>query len=787
MNEIGQITKNTDRGKSIIEIIKEKNPKNIVEIGTWKGGGSTMCVLDSIGEENNFISLELNKDFFEESKNNLSEFLNKFKLIHGRIVEQKDVAKFFNSIDLDENTQVTSEQHITWFLEDINNLKNCENVLHKLPSKIDMLILDGGEYSTNTEWNILKERTDIVVLNDINMLKTKKIFTELKENSEYTCLRHINYEGNGFAIFEKKSENLNTHIRIEKKEYQEVNHKKLHNKEITNSIITATNSPYFESLLGLISSIHKFGYDLVDRIIVYDIGLDNSEINILKGLEKVDVIQFTEEEKNLHPEFLVGKSHVYKNYCLQHASKFSENVLWVDSGACFINNFDEIFEKINSEEIFFVGDIHLNKTYTHDECVSIMNATEEELMSNQLWSGLVGFKSGGKYQELIDLSSEFSLTPNCCNGNHQNHRHDQSILSILAYRYNCPQNDIDRYGYWTDAGRNLETALQYGSVVFAHRRGYIDKSNLLQKGQENIKIEQEPQQIIEVVKPKEIKKITSRIKLVDENLGGQEGLSRYISPETGWNRDIHSKEYDIAIFTDRMGYNVEPDNSKTNYLWLIEPPMINGENYSQIGQISHKFKKVFSHNLSIEGRIDNFVYVPHCGTWLRSQDIGLHDKSKNISFTYSDKQWNPGHKLRHNFAKLLKEKNATVDHFGSGSGKHIEFKIDSLKDYRFAIVMENSVQDDYFTEKIIDCFLSGTIPIYWGTKNISKYFDGDGIIFFPNIDEWGFNMDVALELMSTLDDSLYQSKLSSIINNFNTAQKYIHPENFILNYIENEN
>ena len=51
----------------------------------------------------------------------------------------------------------------------------------------------------------------------------------------------------------------------------------------------------------------------------------------------------------------------------------------------------------------------------------------------------------------------------------------------------------------------------------------------------------------------------------------------------------------------------------------------------------------------------------------------------------------------------------------------------------------------YFNEKIIDCFFSGTIPIYWGTKNISKYFDENGIIFFPNIDEWGFNMDAALE------------------------------------------
>jgi hypothetical protein len=773
MGEIGQITKNTDRGKSIIKIIKEKKPSTIVEIGTWKGGGTTTCILETIDKKTNFISIESKKEFFDEAKNNLLEYSNNFELLHGRIIEPKDALRFFNSLILDENPEVTPDQHLTWFLEDLKSFESCPNVLDTLPKEIDMLILDGGEYSTKCEWEVLKERVKIVVLDDINMVKTKEIYQELKNNINYSCLNLINHEGNGFAIFENIKKPIST---FGKKNLSEVKN--------SNTIITATNSPYYESLLGLISSIHKFGYNTVDKVLVYDIGLTQEEINSLRNLEKVDVIEFTEDEKNSHPEFLVGKSHVYKNYCLKHASKFNENVLWVDSGACFINNFDEIFEKIDYEDIFLVGDIHLNKTYTHDECVNIMNATEDELMSNQLWSGLVGFKSEGKYQELIDLSSDFSLVENCCNGNHQNHRHDQSILSILAYRYSCPQQDIDKYGYWTDAGRNLETARQYGSIVFAHRRGYIDKSNLIQNGEDYV---EQPKVVVEAtITPKISVKPTSRIKLVDENLGGQEGLSRYISPETGWTRDMGNNEYDIAIHTDRMCYNVEPNPEKTNYAWLIEPPMINGENYSNITQVNSKFKKVFSHNLSIEGRIDNFVYVPHCGTWLRSQDIGLHDKNKNISFTYSDKQWNPGHRLRHNYANFLKEKNISVDHYGSGSQKPIEFKIESLKDYRFAIVMENSVQDDYFTEKLIDCFLSGTIPIYWGTKNVSKYFDSDGIIFLPNIDEWGFNMDSSLELITQLDENYYQSKLSSIINNFNTSQKYIHPENFILDYIQNE-
>jgi len=45
-----------------------------------------------------------------------------------------------------------------------------------------------------------------------------------------------------------------------------------------NIIITGANSPYFESLLTLISSVHKDSFELVDMIMVYNFGLDNTEI-----------------------------------------------------------------------------------------------------------------------------------------------------------------------------------------------------------------------------------------------------------------------------------------------------------------------------------------------------------------------------------------------------------------------------------------------------------------------------------------------------------------------------
>ena len=53
----------------------------------------------------------------------------------------------------------------------------------------------------------------------------------------------------------------------------------------------------------------------------------------------------------------------------------------------------------------------------------------------------------------------------------------------------------------------------------------------------------------------------------------------------------------------------------------------------------------------------------------------------------------------------------------------------------FNIAIENSREKNYFTEKIIDCFRSFTVPIYWGCENISEHFDDRGIIFINDIEE----------------------------------------------------
>lgn len=195
----GQILEESIFGKKISEVIKNYRPVNIVEIGTWKGLGSTLCIIKSIIESGlnnvNFISIESNFDFHKEAINNLQEFINYVKLLHGRLIDIEEVVSFCNERKSNVNNN--------WLVEDIYNMSCNKNIIDKIPNNIDFLLLDGGEYSTYLEWQKLKNRTSIVALDDINEMKTSQINKELSIDTEYDQIILSN-DRNGFAIYRKK-------------------------------------------------------------------------------------------------------------------------------------------------------------------------------------------------------------------------------------------------------------------------------------------------------------------------------------------------------------------------------------------------------------------------------------------------------------------------------------------------------------------------------------------------------------------------------------------------------
>ena len=65
----------------------------------------------------------------------------------------------------------------------------------------------------------------------------------------------------------------------------------------------------------------------------------------------------------------------------------------------------------------------------------------------------------------------------------------------------------------------------------------------------------------------------------------------------------------------------------------------------------------------------------------------------------------------------------------------------------------------------MDCFLSKTIPIYYGCPNIGEFFNSDGVLSFGNIDE----LDVILK---TINEDMYTELSGVIEENYLKAKEY---------------
>ncbi|NCW37182.1 MAG: hypothetical protein EBV99_04000, partial [Proteobacteria bacterium] len=149
----------------------------------------------------------------------------------------------------------------------------------------------------------------------------------------------------------------------------------------------------------------------------------------------------------------------------------------------------------------------------------------------------------------------------------------------------------------------------------------------------------------------------------------------------------------------------------------------------------------------------------------------IYPKNKLVSIIASGKKELPGHRLRHEIIHDLKD---SISVFGNGYNP-IKNKIQGLKDYMFHIVVENVKKDFWFTEKLIDCLVTGCIPIYYGCPSIHEFFNPEGFITFNTLHELKLNID-------KLNSNLYNSKKDAIEENFVKAKQYLLAEKSVSKY-----
>jgi hypothetical protein len=194
----------------------------------------------------------------------------------------------------------------------------------------------------------------------------------------------------------------------------------------------------------------------------------------------------------------------------------------------------------------------------------------------------------------------------------------------------------------------------------------------------------------------------------------------------------------------------------------------------------NKFKYIITYDDIILNSVPNAVKYIYGTTWIKKDDYDNIDQSLKkfkISTLVGFKNWVPGHKLRQELYYRQKElSDFPLTIYRSNHGMQLQDILNNLlllnndkfnlfKEFQFSIVIENSQQANYFTEKLVDCLITKTIPIYWGCPNISEYFDTTGWIIFSDLND--------LKHKLLLLDNTYYSKYTEVINkNYETAKIY---------------
>lgn len=214
---------------------------------------------------------------------------------------------------------------------------------------------------------------------------------------------------------------------------------------------------------------------------------------------------------------------------------------------------------------------------------------------------------------------------------------------------------------------------------------------------------------------------------------------------------IDPSDADIVLYNEMPKPFLDNIDSKRSYLMIFESELIRPDNWNLAKH--KKFKKIFTWHDHFIHR-DKYIkfYFPNkirltpvesskrrklltliCGNKTCRHPLELYSKrlkairwfeeNQPEDFDYYGVGWD--YQMSVWWQKVFR-KLRVLDYIPKNPSPSYRGKVDSkfqaLKDYQFSICYENGKNiDGYITEKIIDCFVSGNIPVYWGPNNIESH------------------------------------------------------------------
>jgi hypothetical protein len=145
-----------------------------------------------------------------------------------------------------------------------------------------------------------------------------------------------------------------------------------------------------------------------------------------------------------------------------------------------------------------------------------------------------------------------------------------------------------------------------------------------------------------------------------------------------------------------------------------------------------------------------------------------------------------GYALRHNLWKVKEQITIPIDFYLSSHCRFLgaDYTINKvlgnskfpLYDSQFHITIENTSMNNLIANRLIDCFQTKTVPIFYGCPNVGNYFNIEGIIMVRNLEE-------IISACNKLTPQTYDSMLPAIEDNYNRSHTWCSFEKIMENAI----
>lgn len=220
----------------------------------------------------------------------------------------------------------------------------------------------------------------------------------------------------------------------------------------------------------------------------------------------------------------------------------------------------------------------------------------------------------------------------------------------------------------------------------------------------------------------------------------------------------------VSISVDTFEHD-ETAKVKILILYLGEPTQTLP--YITIDQnVLNKFDKIYTHNPDLLNRFPQAEFLAFGSCWINFEDF-KPNKQNHISFVTSSKSFTDGHRLRNQIYKYLDhiDQINEFEIYQHKSPPYHSRRNDFFETSKFHIAVENCREKNYFSEKLIDCFASKTIPIYCGCPNIGEFFNLRGMIIFKTLEE-------LKDKLNNLSSKDYDDMLPFVEENMRLSELY---------------